>query len=162
MNTSNIQNPTHVVLKDGTSQIATWLQHFNTLPTVGDTVDFSNHLAEHKALDGYRPTAKVNRVGTIGAGVENFIELAVECGEPENERPLLVLNSSRIPVRAREAVEEAARELTRHPRIVWEESFDPHSLLRARLMEDTDHRVRKQLKQRIDDILSDSVKLSMR
>lgn len=162
MNTSNIQNPTHVVLKDGTSQVATWLQHFNTLPTVGDTVDFSSHLAEHKALDGYRPTAKVSRVGTIGAGIENFIELAVECDEPESERPLLVLNSSRIPTRNRDAVEETARELTHHPRIVWEESIDPQPLLRARLMGDSDNRIRKQLKQRIDEILSNSVKLSMR
>ena len=88
--------------------------------------------------------------------------LVAECEELESERPVLVLNAGRIPARDRDEVEENARRLFRHPRILWEESFDPNPIVRVRAKSDRSPEMERALLQRIDEILGRSVELSMR
>ncbi len=131
-NTNNMQNNSQnpqasVVLKDGTMQLAAWSQPFDWHPTIGEAVAIPSQVVAD--LEGYEPRAVVSRIQQQGNHPER-IDLEATCQMKSHERPVIVLNSNRIPTSGQAAVEAHLRQILRFPLISWESSTRPDPVVR--------------------------------
>lgn len=117
MNTNHHTEPIHLILKDGNMQLAEWTQAFDSLPTVGESIQIPDHLKP--SLQGYDPEAMVSRVVSKGNSPYR-LHLEAKCELTYLQRPVIVLNSNRIPQPHRAAIEAHLRGIFRLPVIDWE------------------------------------------
>lgn len=110
-------------------QLAIWSQSFDRRPTIGESAAIPFDVIE--PLDGYDPQAVVSRIEQQ----ENLpvrIDLAATCRMKSEERPVIVLNSNRIPDTRRATAEAHLRKTLRFPIITWEASNLPDPVVRFR------------------------------
>jgi hypothetical protein len=127
-----MQTDTHnqqatVVLKDGNIPLATWTESFHRTPTVGERLNIPAEIM--KDLKGYDPRAIVSGIRQSGDLAE-VIELEATCQTQMHERPVIVVNSNRIPESLRRTAEAHLRSTLRFPIIQWEPSVEPDPVVR--------------------------------
>ena len=108
-----------VVLKDGNTQLAVWNHSFDQQPTIGETIEIPAHL--QAALPGYESRAVISRI-ELRDDLPNLIDLDATCVVKRRDRPVIVINSDRIPERFRGAAEAYLRSTLQFPVIDWESS----------------------------------------
>ena len=125
---SNLHHPqASVVLKDGTLPLATWTQSFDPSPTIGEPVAIPSHVLAD--LEGYGTQATVSRI-QLQENLPVRIELDATCQMKSNERPVIVLNSNRIPDSRQETVVTHLRNTLRFPLISWEPGTEADPVIR--------------------------------
>lgn len=127
MNTNHHTEPIHLILKDGNMQLAEWTQSFAPIPTLGESIGIPDHL--HPSIPGYDTQATVSRVVIKGTAPYR-LHLAAHCGLAQLQRPVIVLNSSRVPQPQRATIEAHLRRVFRLPIIEWESGTFPDPILR--------------------------------
>jgi hypothetical protein len=126
MNPSNIQTAT-VVLKDGRTTLATWSQEFEKPPTIGDSISIA---AWWKApLPGFTEQARVSKIELDTKTRQHRVEAEVIA--TTRQRPVVFLNSHRIPEELRGKVETYIRTEIPVALPSWEESTEPVAILRV-------------------------------
>ncbi|NQX02915.1 hypothetical protein HQ447_19835 [bacterium] len=126
MNTPENVTTSLVLLKDGRTQLASWSQDFESLPTVGDRIQ----VAGRHGLAGYGDQATISLVFANSDKGQHRIEAQAECELADHERPVVFLNSALFSEDRRPAAEECLRHELHVPLIHWEESPEPKAVLR--------------------------------
>lgn len=116
-----------VVLRDGNTKLAAWDSSFEKQPTIGECIEIPASLLS--ALAGYESKAVVSRI-ELRDPLSNLIDLTANCITKRKDRPVIVLNSSRIPESFRNAAEVYLRSALKFPLIDWERSNQPNPVVR--------------------------------
>lgn len=117
-----------IVLRDGKSKIASWVQEFEHRPTVGDKIQIPEDVA--RTLEGYDAEATVSMEEiSLNSGVVLLVAEAM-CKLPADHRPVVTLNASLLPERIRKEVEAHLRGRLDMPVISWEESSETLPVIR--------------------------------
>ncbi|RYD48400.1 MAG: hypothetical protein EOP85_03620 [Verrucomicrobiaceae bacterium] len=127
MNTSQDQNASRVILKDGRSRIADW-PHTSSHLTVGDRVEIPQDISA--TIPGFLTEGTVSRVEFDTATGGWSIEVEVGCPVAESQRPVIILNASRIDESQRAEVEAHLRKRVDYPIFDWEDSYESSPVLR--------------------------------
>lgn len=128
MKTNENCKTSKVSLRDGKTELVSWPQDFENLPTVGERIE----VAGRCAFPGYGDQASVSSVHWDPESGGQRIDLQAECEIPDHERPEVFLNASMFPAERRGAAEECVRRELGVPLIHWEESFEPRAIVRLR------------------------------
>jgi hypothetical protein len=116
-----------VVLKDGNAQLAVWNHTFDRQPALGESVEIPARF--QAALAGYEPLAVVWRIERRDP-LPNLIDLEATCVIRRQDRPVIVINSERIPESLRGAAEYYLRSTFRFPIIDWKPSLQAAPVVR--------------------------------
>lgn len=117
-----------IVLKDGKSKIASWNQEFEHRPTVGERIRIPEGVA--RTLEGYDTEATVSMEEMVLNSGEVVIVADAACKLPTDQRPVVTLNASLLPVRIRKEVESHVRNRLDLPLLDWEESSMTEPIIR--------------------------------
>lgn len=124
--TTNNQLAT-VVLKDGNAQLSVWNHSFDRQPALGESVEIPASI--QAALAGYETLAIVWRIERRDP-LPNIIDLEATCVIRRQDRPVIVINSERIPESLRGAAERYLRSTLQFPIIDWQPSLQADPVVR--------------------------------
>lgn len=140
MNTTHTRTA-KVVLKDGRTTLATWSQEFEKPPTIGDSISIATSWKD--PLPGFTEQARVSKIELDTKTGRHRIEAEVIA--TTRQRPVVFLNTHRIPENLRSKVEEYVRTQIPVALPSWEESPEPVAILRV-------HENGHPLNQRLSDL----------
>lgn len=127
MNTAKKNQQVSFVLKDGNAQLAVWNHLFGRQPTLGETIEIPARF--QAALAGYEALAVVWRIERRDP-LPNLIDLEATSVIKRQDRPVIVINSKRIPKSLRGAAEIYLRSTLGFPIVGWEPSKQPDPVVR--------------------------------
>lgn len=127
MQTNQPNRQASIVLRDGGTQLAAWTHSGDQRPTLGGFLDIPARF--HPNLTGYELRAIVSRIELEGS-LPNQIDLEATCRIKKTERPVVVINSSRIRDSIRGDAETYVRTKLRLPLIYWESGTASYPVVR--------------------------------
>lgn len=117
---------TTLYLKDGKTQLDTWPENFDHLPTIGDFLSIENSNSEF--LNGYKKLAMVSMI-EFDSGSRTRIYLEAELLAEKPNRTVVLLNENYIPESSRLAVESHLRHRLELPIFEWTRSYKPRPVI---------------------------------